>query len=223
MKRGWMAAGLAVVVMTTACGKSKEQQAREEAERTVAQASETMRKAVDSAGAGTSADAEEMATSLQAMASSFQKMGEGQQEPADFRELQKFFPDLEGWTKSKPSGEKVSMGIKMSRAEVTYGKGPALITMEITDSSLNQALIAPFAMMLASGYEKESDEGFERSARIGGEPGWEKWDTSSRTGELNAVVARRFIVKVDGSNIDDLTPLHRLADEARLGNLASLP
>jgi hypothetical protein len=223
MTRGWMAAGLVIaLVAAAACGKSQEQQAREEAERVAAEAAEAARHASEAAGAGAAAGLEGMAKGLQEMAAGFEKMAEGQADPADFRELQKFFPELSGWTKGRPTGEKMSMGIRMSRAEVTYEKGDASMRMEITDSSLNQAMIAPFAMMLAAGYEKESDAGFERSATIGGQPGWEKWDVGNRSGELNAVVAKRFIVKVDGSNIDDLQTLHQLANAANLGHLASL-
>ena len=143
-------------------------------------------------------------------------------EPVAFRELQGLFPDLDGWTKGKPTGEQVSVGIKMSRAEVRYERGESSMEMEITDSSLNQAMIAPFAMMLATGYEKESAHGFERSAKVGGQDGWERWDSEERGGELNAVVAKRFIVKIAGSNVDDLTPLHKLADSANLARLADM-
>lgn len=223
MTRGLMAAGLVVALVATAgCGSSREQQAQEEAERAAAEAAETARRAAEAAGKGTAAGFESMARGLDDMAAGFEKMAEGQPDPADFRELQKFFPELSGWTRGRPTGETMSIGIRMSRAEVSYEKGDASIRMEITDSSLNRAMIAPLAMMLAAGYEKENDAGFERSTRIGGQPGWEKWDSHRRSGELNAVVAKRFIVKVDGSNLDDLQPLHQLANAANFGDLVNL-
>lgn len=221
MKNALVVVGLCAALSTAvACGPSREEQARQEVQKAAAEAGAAIEQARGAAEDAAGTDA--MAKGLEEMAAGLQKMGEQQVEPVGFRELQAFFPDLEGWTREKPTGEKVSMGIKMSRAGVRYVKGNATMEMEITDSSLNQAMIAPFAMMLAAGYEKESADGFERSAKVGGQAGWEKWDDATKDGELNAVVAKRFIVKIAGSNLDDLTPLHTLASRADLGRLSTL-
>jgi hypothetical protein len=221
MKNALVVVGLCAALSTAvACGPSREEQARQEVQKAAAEAGAAIEQARGAAEDAAGTDA--MAKGLEEMAAGLQKMGEQQVEPVGFRELQAFFPDLEGWTREKPTGEKVSMGIKMSRAGVRYVKGNATMEMEITDSSLNQAMIAPFAMMLAAGYEKESADGFERSAKVGGQAGWEKWDDATKDGELNAVVAKRFIVKIAGSNLDDLSPLHTLASRADLGRLSTL-
>lgn len=221
MKNALVVVGLCAALSTAvACGPSREEQARQEVRKAAAEAGAAIEQARGAAQDAAGTDA--MAKGLEEMAAGLQKMGEQQVEPVGFRELQAFFPDLEGWTREKPTGEKVSMGIKMSRAGVRYVKGNATMEMEITDSSLNQAMIAPFAMMLAAGYEKESADGFERSAKVGGQAGWEKWDDATKDGELNAVVAKRFIVKIAGSNLDDLSPLHTLASRADLGRLSTL-
>lgn len=221
MKNALVVVGLCAALSTAAaCGPSREEQARQEVQKAAAEAGAAIEQARGAAEEAAGTDA--MAKGLEEMAAGLQKMGEQQVEPVGFRELQAFFPDLEGWTREKPTGEKVSMGIKMSRAGVRYVKGNATMEMEITDSSLNQAMIAPFAMMLAAGYEKESADGFERSAKVGGQAGWEKWDDATKDGELNAVVAKRFIVKIAGSNLDDLSPLHTLASRADLGRLSTL-
>lgn len=226
MKNAVIVVGLFAVLSTAAaCGKSEEEKAREEVQKAAAEAGTAIAQATEAsqeASARVAGGASEMAKGLEEMAAGLQKMGEQQAEPVGFRDLQAFFPDFDGWTREKPTGEKVSMGIKMSRAGVRYVKGDASIEMEITDSSLNQAMIAPFAMMLASGYEKESANGFERSAKVGGQAGWEKWDGDAKDGELNAVVAKRFIVKIAGSNVDDLATLHALASRADLGRLSTL-
>lgn len=227
MRHAVIVVGLFAALSTAvACGKSEEEKAREEMQKAAAEAGAAIAQATDAskdASGAMAAGAGEMAKGLEEMAAGLQKMGDQQLEPVGFRELQAFFPDLDGWTKEKPTGEKVSMGIKMSRAGVRYVRDGASMEMEITDSSLNQAMIAPFAMMLASGYEKESANGFERSAKVGGQAGWEKWDSDTKDGELNAVVAKRFIVKIAGSNVDDLAPLHALASRADLGRLSTLP
>lgn len=224
MRHAIVAIGLICAIAGAAgCGKSDEEKAQEQLEQAAADAAAAIEQAANAAQSeGGEMSAEEMAEGLQAMAKGLEAMSDQQIEPVGFRDLQTFFPDLEGWTKGKPTGEKVSMGLKMSHAGVQYTRGEASIDMEITDSSLNQAMIAPFAMMLATGYEKETADGFERSAKVGGQAGWEQWNAPDRNGELNAVVAKRFIVKIAGSNVDDLATLHDLAGKANLGRLAEL-
>ena len=58
--------------------------------------------------------------------------------------------------------------------------------MKIMDSGLNQLLMMPYSMFLTAGYEKETSDGYEKSTQVAGHPGWEKWDTSSKRGEVNA-------------------------------------
>ena len=36
---------------------------------------------------------------------------------------------------------------------------------------------------------------YEKSTKVGGEPGWEKWDSESKRGELKAIVGKRYIVQ----------------------------
>ena len=77
-------------------------------------------------------------------------------------------------------------------------------------------------MFLTSGYEKETETGYEKSTKVGEHPGWEKWNSSRKDGELNAVVAKRFIVQVDGDNLDDVKALHAAMASVDLNKLASL-
>ena len=50
--------------------------------------------------------------------------------------------------------------------------------------------------MTAAGYAKETEGGYEKSTRIDGNPGFEKW-SRAETGELNVLVNDRFIVEVE--------------------------
>ena len=49
-------------------------------------------------------------------------------------------------------------------------------------------------------------------------PGWEKWSSKDRDGELNAIVNKRFIVQIEGHNIDD--PADWAMAEGMLSRLA---
>jgi hypothetical protein len=206
----------AVLIATTltlaACGRAKEEQAAED----VRKASEEMQKSAGDMQKG----AEAMARGLSAAAG-----GDSDVKPVDpmsFRELQTVMPEVDGWEKASPTGERMTSPFSFSQASVTYRKGDAQIEQKIMDSGFNQMLFTPFTMFMASGYEKETQEGFERSVNVAGNPGWEKWDKGTRNGELNVVVNKRFLVQVEGQNIDDIKTLHAVLDQTDLKKLASL-
>ncbi len=98
----------------------------------------------------------------------------------------------------------------------------AQIEQKIMDSGFNQLLFTPFTMFMASGYEKETQDGYEKSVNIAGNPGWEKWDKTTRSGELNVVVGKRFLVQVEGHDLEDVKALHTVLEQTDLGKLASL-
>jgi hypothetical protein len=202
---------LMAAVLTAGCGKSEEQKQAEEAAKASAQTAQDMAKG-----------AQDMAKGLEAMAKGMQQMGATAAEPVSFRDLQTMFVPFEGWEMDKPTGEKMSMPVKFSEAEVTYRNGDSSIDAKIVDSALNQILLAPLSMFLVSGYEKETSDGYEKSTQVAGHPGWEKWDSGNKGGEVNAVVNRRFIVTLEGNQIPDTKVLHQLADKMNLGKLASL-
>jgi hypothetical protein len=83
-------------------------------------------------------------------------------------------------------------------------------------------LLAPFSMYLAAGYSERSDEGFKRSAKIGGFPGIEDWNSSSRRGEVTAVVNNRFVVQATGHDVEDLAAVRQIVDAIDLSKLAAL-
>jgi hypothetical protein len=112
--------------------------------------------------------------------------------------------------------------VAFSQAEGQYTKGDASIDVKIIDSGFSQLLLAPYAMMLAAGYERESSEGYEKSTTVNGQPGWEKWNSDSRDGEVNALVGKRFLVTIEGNGIDDVKVLHEAANKVDMGKLASL-
>lgn len=198
--------------VAASCGQSEEEKRAEE----VRQAAEQM-----SASAGDLAKGlEDMAKGLSGAAAI--DPNAKPVEPVSFRDLQTTFGDIAGWEKGKPTGERMTSPINFSRAEVDYRKDDARIQIQISDSAFNQMLVMPYSMFLTAGYEKETQDGYERSTRVGGHPGWEKWDSESKNGELNAIVAKRFIVQVEGRDIADMQVLHAAMATVDLAKLASL-
>jgi hypothetical protein len=207
--------------LSAACGGSSEQQ---KAAEDLQKSAEQMQKSSDDLSKG----AQDMASGFEAFGKAMagaMNGGNGDTKPVDpvgFRDLQTVMPDVPGWEKQKPTGERMTAPFSMSQASVNYRKDDASIKMEIMDSGLNQLLFTPFTMFMASGYEKETQDGFERSVNISGNPGWEKWDSGTRNGELNVVVAKRFLVQLEGHDIDDLKALRDVLDRTDLKKLADL-
>jgi hypothetical protein len=207
---------LVIVVAATAaaaaaCGRSPQEKQAEQIQKSADQ----MQKGAEGMAKGL----EDMAKGLGAMA------GDPNQKPVapvSFHDLQTVVPDLPGWERGKPTGERMTSPVTYSQTSVTYTKGDATIDHKIVDSALNQLLVAPYTMFLAAGYEKETDDGYEKSVTIGEYPGWEKWDSSGKSGELNAIVAKRFIVQIEGHGIDDPKVLHELMERTDLKKLAGL-
>lgn len=203
-----------------ACGKSPAQQQAEELQKTA----EQLQKSAGDAQNG----AQDMAKGLEAMAKGLGAAMGGAAgdtkpvDPVDFKALQAALPEVSGWERGKPAGERMTMPVSYSSASVTFTKGDASVDAKITDSAFNQLLVAPFAMMLTSGYAKETSDGFERSTTVSGTPAFEKWDSGSKHGELTLFVNKRFIVEIDGSDLADATDLRAFADRTDLKALAAL-
>jgi hypothetical protein len=198
------------------------------------QASKALGNAADAAGsAGVAAGkagaiaAGEAAKGLEAFAKGLQGLAATGPDgkpvtPVNFHELQTAFVPLAGWEMAKPTGSQMASPVSYSTAEVHYTKGNAQITATVVDSGFNQLLLAPFTMFLTAGYEKETEHGYEKSVKLLGNPGWEKWDSDDKRGEVAAFIGKRFVVNFKGRGIDDTKVLYQLAESSNLAGLASL-
>jgi hypothetical protein len=224
--------GLLAAVLAVGCGKSEEQIAAEKAADDARKAAEALQKAAESAAAaGTAAGAAAAAQGAEGFAKALEGMagalaGKGPDgkpvEPVSFRDLQSALPEVSGWTRGEPQGERMTSPIPFSQTEAQYEMGEAQVEVKIVDSAFNQMLVAPWAMFLTAGYEKESSDGYEKSVTIGGHPGFERWNSRGKDGELNLVVAKRFLVTIDGNNITDTKVLQEFASRIDAGKLTSL-
>ena len=219
-------------LLTAGCGKSEEEKAAEKAAEDAKAAAAAIQKAAESAAAaGTAAGAAAATKGLEGFAKAMEgaaaaMAGKGPDgkpvEPIGFRDLQTALPELSGWKRDEPQGERMTSPIPFSQTEAQYTMGDAQVEVKIVDSAFNQMLVAPWAMFLTAGYEKESSDGYEKSIKLGGNPGFEKWNSRSKDGELNLVVAKRFLVTIDGNNIADTKVLQEFASRVDTSKLASL-
>jgi hypothetical protein len=203
-----------------ACGSKQDEEARH-AQQEAAQSAEATAQTAEQAAAEAAKGLEAMARGLE----SAMGAGGGDTKPVDpvsFRDLMALLPEIDGWEKQKPTGERMTSPVSFSQAEGRYTKGDASIEVKIIDSGFNQLLLTPYAMFLASGYERETSEGHEKSAQVNGQPGWEKWNGDSKDGEVNALVGKRFLVTIQGNSIEGVQQLHQVASRIDMGKLASL-
>jgi hypothetical protein len=235
MKR-FLVVVMAATVAASACGKSEQQKQAEEAAKQIESAAKHVSKAAEeTAKSGRTQGLNETAKGLDETAKGFEAMAKGlgamvggasgdvkAVDPVSFRELQTLFPDLDGWEKAKPTGEKMSAPFRYSNAEVRYTKGNAHIVLKLADSGFNQLFFAPFAMLMQAGYEKETQDGYEKSTTVGGQPGYEKWNTERKDGELTAVVNKRFLMSIEGDNVDDIKTLHEVVSKIDFAKLAAM-
>ncbi|MCU0249784.1 MAG: hypothetical protein MUE61_06225 [Vicinamibacterales bacterium] len=184
-----------VLAGSAACGGGKTEEAKQAA-------ATTQEAAKEPAGGGEANVAKGMEEFAKAMEQMQQSPDGKAYEPVSFKELQGYFPDVSGWEKEKPTGESMTAPVRFSQAETAYTQGDARIEVKIVDTAMSRMLTMPYQMFLMTGYQKETDTGYEKAAKVGGNPGWEKWDSEAKRAELGVIVGQRFLVTAEGSGTD---------------------
>lgn len=57
---------------------------------------------------------------------------------------------------------------------------------------------------------------------VNAQPGWEKWQSERKDGELNALVNKRFLVNIEGRDVGDIKVLHDVAGKIDMAKLAAM-
>jgi hypothetical protein len=149
----------------------------------------------------------------------------GTAEPIDFRKLKTLFPEkVGGLSRTETSGEKNgAMGFTISRAEARYsGDGGASAHLEILDTGgvagAGTMALATWAM---ADIDKETKTGYEKTTKLEGYKAFEKYDRPGKSGELNVLVADRFVINISGSNLS-VEQLKSILKDLDLEKLSSL-
>lgn len=126
-------------------------------------------------------------------------------EPVDFRTLKDLLPDsIAGLKRTAAEGSRTSVvGIASAKAEATYedGKG-GRIALEITDVGTLSGVTAMAFAWVNVEIDKEGTSGYERTTTVAGRKAYERYDAASRTGELDVIVAGRFIVGAKATGVE---------------------
>ncbi len=214
----------AILALTAAvaCGPSEAEKQAEEAEKAV----EAAAKVAEAAGKASQAAGQDMAKGMEEFAKAMAGLaggGDGKTvEPVTFQALEATLPEVSGWERSRPRGERMTSPVPFAQTEARYTKGETRVDVKIVDSGFAPLLIAPWSMMLASGYSRETSDGYEKAVSVNGQPGFEKWDSARKDGELNILVNKRFLVSIDSNEVDGIDALREFASRIDFDKLGSL-
>jgi len=138
--------------------------------------------------------------------------------------LKGFLPDtLGGLKRTEASSERNgALGMQVATASARYGddSGGHSLKLEVTDMGSAKGLLA-VASHANVEEDRQTDTGYEKTYHQGDSMIHEQWDNASKQGEYSAVVANRFMVKVEGSgtSIDTLKSALAGVDVAGLAAL----
>jgi hypothetical protein len=156
-------------------------------------------------------DANNPLSQLTAAAEQMQKAADGLTKrkpvpPVAFAELIEFLPlKVAGMKRQEPKGETTKVGSwQYSQAEVDFDSqdGSRSVDVGIFDYAHIPFLYVPFNALIGMNVSKESTDGYQRSTKIAGYPGFEEWN---RKGASEAVVllGDRFIVKAEARGMGE--------------------
>lgn len=209
----------ASLVVTLAGCKSQEQKAAEENAQRLEEASKKMEAAAKSGQVN-------VGDAMSALGAAMGAANGGKTvETVDFRELKEMLPaELKGLKRTEASGERTAaMGMNVSTAHGEYSNdNGANATVTITDigSMTGLAGMAAFAWS-ATEIDRETADGYEKTTRFDGHKAMEKYDNSSKSGEMSVLVGDRFVVAAKGYNVD-MDALKSAVKAVNLGKLESM-
>lgn len=169
-----------------------------------------------------SVGAKQVAEGAKTMARGVQQMVQAAAKPVEFETLETLLPDVDGWKKTNPSGEMISLPVSYTNAKARYTRDHSEIDLEITDTALSQVLLGPFTIFMSTGFEEKSDNGYTKALTIAGSPGYEDWNKSAKTADVTVIIANRFVVRGKGREVTSVDPVRTVVQAVNLQKLAKL-
>ena len=143
-------------------------------------------------------------------------------EPVSFQELKELLPsELAGIPRTEAEGESNgSMGFKISVAKGKYNEGDKSIDVDIMDlGGVGGFAVAGLAAWTLAESERETDTGYERTIKLDGHKGFEKYNNTDKAGELKLFLNERFLVSLEGENLS----MDEIKSAFRQINFSKLP
>jgi len=218
---------VAVFFVFSSC-KSERQERIEEAAEEMEEAAEKLAEAAEEM---TEQLEESLGENAENMAEAMENFGEAMSgnsnvKTINFRELKNVLPEKAGgMPKQKSNGESsTAMGLNVSEAEALYynDNEDAEIKIKIVDMGSMSGFMKMGAIGWAmSDFDRETGSGFERTTRIDGHKAFEEYNNDRQRGEINIIVAERFLVEIRGRDIR-FKYLKEAASDFDFGDLVDL-
>lgn len=156
---------------------------------------------------------------LQQLSSGELKAGE----VVSYQSLKALIPNsLLGMNRTKLEGQKSGMqGMSISTATAEYEEGDKEVQVSIVDAGGSSLTLAGLAMWANMEFERESDEGYERTTTIDGHKAFEQYDKKTESGQVSVLVNNRFIVNIEGDHISE-KDLRKALDDINLRKVSRL-
>jgi hypothetical protein len=207
------------LALLTAC-KSPEQKAAEETAKRLEEASKNLEAATKSGEANMGDAMAALGAAMGAATTGGKKV-----ESVDFRALKELLPaSVAGMQRTEATGEKnAAMGMQISTARGEYSNNQGSnVTVTLTDigSMSGLAGMATYAWAMTD-IDRETETSYEKTTRFDGHKAIEKYDRSTKHGEISVMVGDRFVAEARGNEVD-IDTLKGALKAVNLGKLASL-
>lgn len=208
-----------VLALSLAACKSDEEKAAEQTAKAFQEASKNIEAATKTGEAN-------MGDAMAALGAAMGAANAGKKvESVDFRALKDLLPaSVAGMARTEATGEKnAAMGMQISTARGQYSNNQGSdVTVTITDigSMSGLAGMATYAWAMTD-IDRETGSGYEKTTKVDGHKAMEKYDRSTKHGELSVMVADRFIVEARGNDVD-MNTLQGAVKSVNLGKLNSM-
>ncbi len=131
-------------------------------------------------------------------------------------------PRVLGMKRTHLEGQKSGMeGLQVAVANATYQENDKEINISIVDAGGSALTLAGLAMWANMEFERESDDGYERTTRIEGYKAFEQYDKNAKSGQLSVLVDDRFVINIEGDNVAE-KDLRKVLDDINLRQLSRL-
>ena len=125
-------------------------------------------------------------------------------EPVDFRQLRVLLPERIGalTLTSTVADRDGGPSIVASHAEGRYQGDDGSLVLTITDPGTLSSFAATAPIWMNMEFDRETDNGYEKTGNANGRRFHELYDDGSKSGEYTVIVGNRFVVEIHGDGLD---------------------
>ncbi len=194
--------GAVLAVCFSACQRET---AEEKAARELKESAEKIGESFKDLGENIGKHTEEsLNEAMEKMGDAIEGLNNGEKvEPVNFRKLKNLMPQkLAGLERTDIEGQTSgALGFKVSSSEAIYEAANKRLELKIIDSGGIGTVLLGMAAWSSIEVDKENKDGYERTSTYKGYKTFEKYSKSRQSGEYSVLLAKRFILQLNGKNL----------------------